>query len=254
MKVNVSCIQMDIVLGDVAANLKHGLEMIDKSVVNNPDIICLPELFTTGFCLSDAVKLTEDSLVKNTIKVLSDKAYKLNCWLIAGSILEREDSKIYNTSIIFTPKGSIAGKYRKIHLFKPFKEHKYLTPGNTPVVIDTDCGRISVVICYDLRFPELFQKLKNMGVKVIFVVAEFPYPRLHHWQILLKARAIENFIFTIGVNRIGYDDQIRFFGHTMAVAPSGEVIKALTDKEGILNVSLDLEDIARTEKILQINE
>lgn len=238
-EVAISCIQMDVVLSEVKTNLKHALKLIDQACLHKPDIICLPELFTTGYCLKRAAELAE-LIPGPTTELLSQKSKEVGCYLIAGSILEQGDNGIYNTSVIFDRAGRITAKYRKMHLFAPFGEPGHLTPGDRTVAVETEWGKVSVVICYDLRFPELFTELATAGVKIVFAAAEFPHPRLTDWQTLLMARAIDNHIYTVGVNRVGSDLRADFFGHTMIVDPLGKVVGELDDQEGVLTLKLDL--------------
>ena len=233
----IACIQMDVSLGDVQTNLSHGMELIDNIAADKPDIICLPELFTTGYCLHEAKRLAEQ-VPGNTTRVLSQKSCEIGCFLIGGSILEKEVDNLYNTAVVFNRSGDIVAKYRKIHLFTPFEEDLYLMPGDKTVVIDTEICRIGVVICYDLRFPELFKELKNNGAKIVFVVAEFPNPRLSDWKTLLTDRAMDNCIHIVGINRVGNDEKSSFFGHTLIASPSGEIKGEMKGYEGVLVVDV----------------
>lgn len=229
----IACIQMDIISGAVQSNLNRSMELMDSVLDKKPDVICLPELFTTGYCLSEAKRLAEPIPGKTT-NILSQKSREIGCFLIGGSIMEQEGDNFYNTSVIFDRLGNIVAKYRKIHLFAPFEEDRYLIPGNSTVVIDTGLCKIGVVICYDLRFPELFKELKENGVKIVFVVAEFPDPRLSHWKTLLMDMARDHHIYTVGVNRVGKDEKSSFFGHTLIVSPSGEIMVEMEENEGVM--------------------
>jgi predicted amidohydrolase len=240
---------MDIILGDVYTNLNRSMELIEHISADKPDIICLPELFTTGYFLHKAKRLAEHVPGKTT-HVLSQKSCEMGCFLIGGSIIEQEGDNLYNTSVIFNRSGDIAAKYRKIHLFAPFEEDLYLMPGDKTVVIDTEICRIGVIICYDLRFPELFKELANAGAKIVFVVAEFPNPKLSDWKTMLMDMAIDNNIHVVGVNRVGSDEKssarakgllpgaTSFFGHTLIVSPSGEIRGEMGGYEGVLVVDV----------------
>ena len=240
----IACIQMDIIPGAVQFNLNRSIEFMDSIMDKKPDIICLPELFTTGYCLVEAKELAEP-IPGHTTHLLSQKSREMGCFLIGGSILEQGDNSIYNTAVIFNRAGRIRAKYRKMHLFAPFDEPKYLTPGDRTIIVETEWGKVSVVICYDLRFPELFTELFATGVKIVFVVAEFPHPRLTDWKTLLMARAMDNRIYVIGVNRVGKDEKSSFFGHTLIVSPSGEIIDEMGEEEGVLMVDVDLDQVAK---------
>ncbi|MBI4778316.1 tRNA pseudouridine(38-40) synthase TruA [Candidatus Desantisbacteria bacterium] len=243
------CIQMDVVLGNVSANLNRSMELIGQIAADKPDIICLPELFTTGYCLHEAKRLAEQ-VPGETTRMLSQKSREMGCFLIGGSIIEQEGDNLYNTSVVFNRSGEVAAKYRKMHLFAPFEEDLYLVPGDKTVVIDIEICKIGVIICYDLRFPELFKELSNAGAKIVFVVAEFPNPKLSDWKTLLMDMAKDNNIHVVGVNRIGSDekssargatsarDAISFFGHTLISSPSGEIKGEMGGYEGVIVVDV----------------
>ncbi len=233
----IACIQMDVVLGDVYANLNRSMELINHITADKPDIICLPELFTCGYCLHEAKRLAEQ-VPGNITRLLSQKSREMNCFLIGGSIVEQEGDNLYNTSVVFNRSGDIAAKYRKMHLFTPFEEDMYLMPGDKTVIIDIGICKIGVIICYDLRFPELFRELKNNGAKIVFVPAEFPNPKLSQWKTLLQDMARDNCIHVVGVNRVGSDEKSSFFGHTLVALPSGEIMGEMGGYEGVLAVDV----------------
>lgn len=235
----IACIQTDIVLGDVYTNLNQSMELMDYASAVESDIICLPELFTTGYCLTEAKRLAEP-IPGNITHILSQKSREIGCFLIGGSIIEQEGDALYNTSVIFNRSGDIVAKYRKIHLFAPFEEDLYLMHGDKSVVIDIETCKVGVVICYDLRFPELFKELKDNGARIVFVVAEFPNPKLFDWKTLLIDRAMDNCIYVVGVNRVGSDEKSSFFGHSLVVSPSGKIIDELEGYEGVLVVDVSL--------------
>ncbi|MBI4753467.1 carbon-nitrogen family hydrolase [Candidatus Desantisbacteria bacterium] len=237
----IACIQMDIISGAVQSNLNRSMEFMANVMDKKPDIICLPELFTTGYCLTEAKRLAEP-IPGHTTHLLSQKSREMGCFLIGGSIMEQGDNGIYNTAVIFDRTGRIRAKYRKMHLFAPFDEPEYLTPGDGTITVETEWGKVSVVICYDLRFPELFTELAATGVRIIFVVAEFPHPRLTDWKTLLMSRAIDNHIYVIGVNRVGKDEKSSFFGHTLIVSPSGEIMGEMEENEGVLVVDVEVDE------------
>ena len=247
-KIKVSGIQMDITPKNSETNLKKAFEMIDKAVLKNSQIICLPELFTTGFYYNYIKKCAQD-IPNSVTDALCKKAKSTKTYIIAGSIPEKVGDKIYNTSVFIGTDGNIIGKYRKIHLFPLMGENKNFSPGTTDVkIFKTEFGAIGIAICYDLRFPEIFRKLAHMGAKVIFIPSEFPNPKIDHWITLLKARAIENQLFVFGINTIGYDEFSTFFGHSMVCDPLGIVIAESDDNEDIITVDIDLSKIDKVRK------
>lgn len=243
----VAGIQIDISQGNKEKNLEKALYFIDEAVEKNAKIICLPELFTTGVDYGYIEEHAEPIPDKVT-NMLGEKAKKSKSYIIAGSMPERRGNGIYNTSVLFNTNGEIIGKYSKIHLFPPTEEDKYFLKGGETPVFNTELGRIGVMICYDLRFPELARKLTLMGAEIIFMPSEFPYPRLDHWRTLLQARAIENQIYFVAVNRVGSDNHNAFFGHTSVIDPWGELIAGSGDEECIVTAEIDLSKIYKVRK------
>lgn len=230
--------QIDIKLGDKKENLEKAIDIIKNS---SSKIILFPELFTTGFDFTHMGNLAETS-DGGTVKILSE-----NCGekIVAGSIVEKNRDKIYNSFLLITKKGLI-GKYRKIHLFD--KEKEYFTAGNKMGVFKTKLGRIGLAICYDLRFSELFREFVKKNVEIVLLCANFPKPREIHWETLVKARAIENQYFMIASNRIGSDSTNEYFGRSMIVDPWGSVLAIANDKEEILMAEIDIEKVKEIRK------
>lgn len=251
--IKIALVQMDICRGP-KENLKRSLEMIDDAVKDGADIICLPELFMTGFDY-DFINVHSEGTPNEVTDILSRRADEADIYILAGSIPEKVGDEIYNTSVLFGRDGRILGSYSKIHLFSQMGEKKNFTHGKEVRVFDTDFGTIGITICYDLRFPELFRKLSLMGAELIFVPSEFPVPKLDHWRTLLKARAIENQIYVVGINRVGKDDTSRFFGHSMVVDPRGNILKEAGEGEEIIYGSIDLENVEKVrEKIFYLDD
>ena len=241
-KITVSGIQMDITPKDADTNLKRALDMIDQATLKNSQIVCLPELFTTGFYY-EYIKKCATKIPNTVTDALCEKAMSSKIYIIAGSIPEKVGKKIYNTSAFIGRDGKIIGKYRKVHLFPLMGEDKNFCSGTDIRIFETDFGPMGVVICYDLRFPDIFRKIALMGAKVIFVPSEFPNPKIDHWKTLLKARAIENQLYVFGVNTIGRDESSTFFGNSMVCDPLGVVMAESDDKADIITVDIDLSKI-----------
>jgi predicted amidohydrolase len=159
---------------------------------------------------------------------------------IVGSTLSALGGEKYgNTLTVFSPQGRMLAEYSKIHLFRLMQEEKYLTAGNQPVCVDLPFGRAGLAICYDLRFPELFRGYALAGADLVFLPSEWPRPRLSHWQTLVRARAIENQIFMVAVNRVGRDTANEFFGHSLVVDPWGEILTEGGEGEELITVEID---------------
>lgn len=251
---DIALIQMEIRDGKKELNLKKAVSLLKDLIVRKPlpDIVCLPELFTTGYDLPNVQKLAEtlrgDTI--NTIREISKHNF-----IVIGTILEEQEGKFYNTAFILDKTGEIIGKYRKIHLFPPMLEKEYLTPGdaiNIFSISEFPDLKIGLAICYDLRFPELFRALALQGANIIFVPSEFSTPKNDVWKTLLIARAIENQLFIVGINRVGKGKNDLFFGNSMIT--NGDTHYILGTNPMVKRFKIDLsslEEIRRTLPLLK---
>ncbi|MGZ8708149.1 MAG: carbon-nitrogen hydrolase family protein, partial [Gaiellaceae bacterium] len=176
---------------------------------------------------------------------------ELGVWLVAGSIVERvdDDDKLRNTSVLIGPDGEVHASYRKIHLFDVevggmvYRESDAEAPGDEVVVADVDGVELGMAVCYDLRFPELFRIMAVRGARVVSLPAAFTVPTGRaHWEILLRARAIENQVFVIAAGQIGrHPPDHESYGHSMIVDPWGIVLAEAPDEVGYITADLDLD-------------
>ena len=233
-------LQFDIKLGDVDSNLSYVLSEIKRLSRKDVQLIVLPEMWSTGYAWRKLGKLSE-----RTPEILEElkKASKKGT-VIIGSMPEKDGGDIYNTAYVIDS-GKLIGKYRKIHLFTPMKEDYFLKAGNKPLLCNTSFGKIGVLICYDVRFPELARRLMLEGAEILVIQAEWPHPRLDHWRTILKARAIENQLFVIAANRCGKQGMVRFCGNSMIVNPWGEVISEASEKGETITAEIDLSLVER---------
>jgi predicted amidohydrolase len=140
--------------------------------------------------------------------------------------------------------GRLAGVYRKIHLFSLLGEDRVFSAGDRWLAADTSIGKIGVIICYDLRFPELSRRLAVEGAQILCIPAQWPKPRDEHWRTLLLARAIENQFFVVASNTCGMIGKLDFFGTSMIIGPRGEVLAEAGEQETEITASLDMRDMA----------
>jgi predicted amidohydrolase len=134
------------------------------------------------------------------------------------------------------------------------EEDKYLVRGDEAPVLDLAWGRSALAICYDLRFPELFRKYALNGARIVFLMAEWPYPRLTHWETLLRARAIENQSFLVACNRVGESKEWAFFGHSAIYDPSGELIAGAASEETLITAEVDLDYVDEVRRSMTVFE
>lgn len=221
-RVVVSLAQMNIVAGDVRKNVQTAEAMVMEAAKRGSHVVVLPELWSTGYALSQSRELAV-SLNTGIFAQVATWAtqYKL---CIVGSMLEKRGMEVANSAPFFIPNGQARGVYRKIHLFRLMEEDRYLQPGTAPLLMDMPWGATAVAICYDLRFPELFRKYAVQGARLVIVPAEWPAERIEHWRALLIARAIENQCYMIACNTVGQSGTSIFGGHSMIVDPWGRVV------------------------------
>lgn len=239
--VQIVLLQSNIQVGEPEINRKHMKELIQKAMEKNPntDIIVLPEMWNTGYALTEIHDLADPygKVEREWLKEYASR-YKVN--IVAGSISEIVDGKVYNSMYVFNKEGKEAARYAKMHLFRLMDEEKFLASGEEPVTFNLDDNwTAGASICYDIRFPELGRTLALAGAKVLFVPAEWPHPRLHHWRTLLMARAIENQMYVVACNRVGVSKDTSFFGHSMIIDPWGEIVIEGGDQEEILTGTID---------------
>lgn len=232
----ISLVQYDIAWEDPNANrLKLGL-LIDP-LKGKTDIILLPEMFTTGFSMN-ASELSE-TMDGITVKWMHEMASVTGA-AIAGSLIINENSHYFNRFLFVTPEGEIFS-YDKRHLFSIGGENLCFTPGNKRVVINYCGWKIALLICYDLRFPVWSRTAGD--VDLMLYTANWPQKRKIVWETLLRARAIENQVYTAGVSRTGTDGTgVLYFGGSMVIDPKGELLiglSDLSDKAGTITLSLE---------------
>ncbi|MGG6311997.1 carbon-nitrogen family hydrolase [Paenibacillus macerans] len=237
----IALIQSDIALGEPARNrerLESAMERAAEAPAK-PDVIVLPEMWNTGYALTEIARLA-DPEGRESRAWLSAFAARHGINVVAGSIAEKRSGQVFNTMRVFDRSGQEAGSYAKIHLFRLMEEEKFLSPGERCVTFELDGIQAGASICYDIRFPELARTLALQGAKLLFVPAEWPHPRLHHWRTLLMARAIENQMYVIACNRTGSSGKDDFFGHSLIIDPWGDVIAEGGEGEEIVGVTIDL--------------
>lgn len=236
-ELKLGLIQMNIDLGQVRSNLARAEKYVEKAAEAGVQVLILPELWTTGYALDQISQLAE-SVDGPTAERLSRWARDYQMCIVGGSLPIATEAGVANTTLVFDQYGSLVGQYQKLHLFKPMSEHQYLIAGQQTALVELWGWKCGLMICYDLRFPELARSLVAAGAEILFLPSEFPDPRLDHWTTLIKARAIENQLYMVGVNRIGNDKQNSFFGHSMVVGPWGELVCEGTREEALLLAKL----------------
>jgi omega-amidase len=233
--------QFDIVWHDKLANFAHVESLVEDAAPAPGSLLALPEMFSTGFSMDiDAVAEAENGA---TADFLASLAKRRSSYVIGGLVALAEGGLGANEAAVFGPDGSLIGKYRKMHPFSFSGEGDHYAAGHDPLVFDWDGVRVCPLVCYDLRFPEVFRTAVVRGAEVFVVIANWPRVRQKHWEILLKARAIENQAYVVGVNRVGRDPTVKYEGGSLILDPRGEPIANGTDRECAIRAEIDQADL-----------
>lgn len=235
-------VQFDIRLGDLSANLETAAGLLRRLGDAGVGLAVLPEMWSCGF---DNRNLAEHGRrTPEILDGLSEIAARYGM-LIAGSLPEPADEGVYNTLYLTDADGSLAGAYRKVHLFSVTGEDRHFLAGDRNVVCDTAIGPVGLLICYDLRFPEICRALCLKGARVVVIPAQWPGIRISRWDILAQARAIENQLYVVAANRCGRDHGIQYGGHSIIVDPAGEVLEWAGDGSETGIAEIDFQKMAK---------
>jgi len=241
MEITVSIAQLDIAAGEVERNLERGRHMIAEAAGRGSDLVCFPEMWTTGLGGAGRHDAAGCEAARHAI---AEEAARHALWISSPMLEVLPGGSRYNTSFLFAPDGRLAAAYRKIHLFSPFQEERSISPGTGLCTADTPWGPSGLSVCYDLRFPEMFRSYALRGVVLQVCSAAFPHPRRAHWQVLSRARAIENQFFVLAVNRVGNEDMagrgnVSFCGSSAVIDPWGSVVAEADEQECLLSARIE---------------
>ena len=252
-KIKLALCQMNVI-DDKEANLKKASTMVVDSVNNNADFIILPEMFNCPYSNDKFIEYAEEEQTSYTLNKISELACDNNVYVLAGSIPEKEEDKIFNTSYLFDKSGRIIAKHRKMHLFDidvkdriTFKESDVLTAGNEFTVAETEFGKIGIGICYDVRFVELARIMVETGASILFYPGAFNMTTgPAHWELLFRARALDNQVFCVGVApALNTDASYHSYGHSIVTNPWGEVVTQADENEDLIICEIDLSEIKK---------
>lgn len=237
----IAALQSDIVWEDPAANFARLDPWIAAAAQAGARLLALPEMFACGFSMNTAA--VAEPVDGPSTRFLVDRA-KAHGLHLAGSVPELADGadRPTNTLILASPDGGVH-RYRKIHPFSYAGEHDAYEAGTDFVTIDVEGLRVTLFICYDLRFADEFWATAE-DTDLYLVVANWPEPRRHHWRTLLDARAIENQAYVMGVNRVGDDPKLHYTGDSRIVGPLGEVLASAAEQETLLMAEVDPAHVA----------
>ncbi len=244
---------------NVSANLLEADKLIAEAAKAGAKLVALPENFALmGDHELDKIKIKEQYGVGPIQEFLANVAKKYGVWVIGGTIpiAGNADNKVRAACVVYNDQGERVARYDKMHLFdvnvpgtnEVYRESDSIEQGEQPLVIDTPFGRLGIAVCYDLRFPEFFRKLSEQGVEILVIPSAFTAETgAAHWELLLRARAVENLCYVIAPNQGGFHlNGRRTFGHSMIIDPWGVIMDCYKTGGGFVSAEIDLE---RLEKV-----
>ncbi len=244
----VTCIQMETKERPKRETMNHVLQLLGDSGEN--DLILLPELWPTGYFSFERYESEGESMDGPTVTAISEKAASLKSHILMGSFVEKNGAHLFNTSVLLDPQGEIVAQYRKIHLFGYHsEERRLLKAGEAPTVVDLPWGKSGISTCYDLRFPELFRKMVDLGAGIFMIPSAWPHERLETWILFNRVRAHENLSYLFSCNGAGVSAGTKLAGHSMIVDPLGKVLAEGGEGECFVSAEIDpgLVDAVRKE-------
>ncbi len=244
----IALIQTALTWENAEANRTHFEEKIN-AITENVDLVVLPEMFPTGFSMTpEDIAETMDGETVNWMKAMAVKGH----FAICGSVIIQENGNFYNRLLFIKPSGEIE-TYDKRHLFSLAGEHKTYTAGSNRLIVEHNGFKICPLVCYDLRFPVFSRNTEYFDL--LLYVANWPKPRIPAWDALLKARAIENMCYVVGVNRVGEDGNgHEYIGHSQAFDYLGNPLTEVSEKETILIAELQKGPMLETRSKLSFLE
>lgn len=251
VNLKIGLCQMNVV-DNKDKNIETAISMIKKASMENADLIVLPEMFNCPYENEKFIEYAEEKDSSKTLKAISKIASEEKVYILAGSIPEKIDDKIYNSSFFFDNTGKIIGNHKKMHLFDidvkdqiSFKESDTLTAGDNFNIVDTPFGKIGLGICYDIRFVELARINTLKGARILIYPGAFNLTTgPAHWETLFKSRALDNQVYTIGVApALNKEANYHSFGHSLVASPWGDIISECDYGEELKIVDIDLDKI-----------
>lgn len=244
MTLRAALVQMDVAWGDLEVNHARAARHVRRAAQGGAELVVLPEMFATGFSM-DAKRIVQPE-GGPTQKWLERTARANGVHLLAGVAVAREPLPS-NEALLVSPAGEVR-RFAKLHPFSLAREQDVFGSGDRVVTWDVSGVRVTPLVCYDLRFPEPF-RLAAKETDVFVVIANWPDRRRLHWSTLLKARAVENLCYVLGVNRVGEGNGLTYAGDSAAHDPWGETLASAAGQEAVLHVEIDPAKVARTREV-----
>lgn len=243
--------QLDIEGGAIEANCERAEAAIAEAATRGADLVALPEIFNVGYFSFDTYERAAEPIEGPTLARIADAAREHDVGVLAGSIVEDlaetesvetpADEGLANTSVLFDRAGERLAIYRKHHLFGyESAEAQMLVPGETLGIAEFEGATIGMTTCYDLRFPELYRDIAEAGANLVLVPSAWPYPRVEHWKLLPRARAVENQLFVATINGSGDFEEASLLGRSTVYDPWGTTLASTGDDPDLVVTDVDL--------------
>jgi len=233
--------------------IAHAEQLIDSAA--DCDLILLPELWDIGWWSFDIYHQASEPLPGETVSRIAEKARRVNAYILAGSIVERDGDSLYNTAVMLDPKGQIIATYRKIHLvgFMGAREAELMKRGKEIVAVKTDVGVLGLSICYDLRFPELFRKMvAQHGVEIILHTTAWPMVRLDNYREMCHIRANENLCYLVSCDSAGFNWGKQYVGHSVIVDPWGIPLASAGIYQSVVKGEIDTSEMYKIREFMPL--
>ena len=253
----LTLVQLEQRAGDVDGNRARAADAIERAAARGADLVALPELWTVGYFAFDSYAREAEGVEGPTLTELSALADRHDVGLLAGSIVEDlaasadsgvdvpAEEGLANTTVFFDREGRRRGVYRKHHLFGyGSAETRLLTPGERLPTVEFEGFTLGFTTCYDLRFPELYRDLTEMGATLVLVPSAWPYPRVEHWQTLARARAIENLTYLATINGSATFDEGTLLGRSTVYDPWGTPLASAGDDPALVTAEVTPERVS----------
>lgn len=239
---NIFCLQFDIAWERKASNHQRVARLIDRAAPPAGSLILLPEMFATGFSMN--VDAISDSESRETQDFLAEVAREREVYVVGGVVSRNGKGRGLNECVVYDPYGQEIARYAKMRTFTPGGESDYYESGSSIALFEWQGFMVAPFICYDLRFPELFRDAMRHGATLFTIMASWPAPRIEHWTVLARARAIENQAYLAACNRCGDDPTASYPGRSLIVDPLGKVIAEGAGEECAVRAEVDCSAVA----------
>lgn len=241
-------VQNSAIIGNKNATFRNVDMLLQKYSELKPDIIVFPEVWSNGWVCSDFVNSSEYIDDSETIAFLRNVALDFRALVVGGSFIQKVDVGFKNTCPIISSNGKLVTTYDKMHLFshKGSEENKYIQAGSKLKIVNYRGVKIGLSICYDIRFPELYRRYSSLGVDILINMAAWSSTKPEHWNVMHRARAIENQSFMIVANQTGKIKNNDYnLGYSMVINPWGDVISTLESEEGCLYTEINTDEVSK---------